>query len=88
MANVLLGRHRTFTQLLPLRWLSHGLSVRGSEHSNLIRQLGWHLSLPQLGYGCIELEDSSKKGNMAPEEGEVLAGNGVALTPATSARAG
>ena len=46
------------------------------------------LSLPQLGYGCIELEDSSKKGNMAPEEGEVLAGNGVALTPATSARAG
>ena len=46
------------------------------------------LSLPQLGYGCIELEDSSKKGNMAPDEGEVLAGNGVALTPATSARAG
>lgn len=26
------------------------------------------LSLPQLGYGCIELEDSSKKGNVALEE--------------------
>ena len=46
------------------------------------------LSLPQLGYGCIELEDSSKKGNVAPKEEEVLAGDRVALTPAASARAG
>ena len=56
---------------------------RGGEVGTSLSLLS--LSLPQLGYGCIELE---KKGNVAPEVEEALTGNGVVLTPAASARAG